>query len=105
MKTKLIPAALIAAMLGTPAMACTDWRAVAAFDATLYAQAVAEEIHDKECRNSWEAWWNSWTNAGSVREVTRCGTMSDFEKTLQRKYAANNDREHALADKCQEETK
>jgi hypothetical protein len=29
MKTKLIPATLIVAMLATPAMACTDWKAVA----------------------------------------------------------------------------
>jgi hypothetical protein len=33
MAHELIPAALFAAMIATPAMPCTDWKAVAAFDA------------------------------------------------------------------------
>jgi hypothetical protein len=35
MNPKLIPAALFAAMIATPAIACTDWKAVAAFDAVI----------------------------------------------------------------------
>ena len=37
MKTALILAAILAA---TPAMACTDWRAIAAFDAIIYESDV-----------------------------------------------------------------
>jgi hypothetical protein len=47
MKTKLIPATLIAAMLVTPAMACADWKAVAAFDAVIAAH-VAETGHTEQ---------------------------------------------------------
>ena len=37
MKTKLMLAMLFAVMLATSAMACTDWKAVAAFDAIIAA--------------------------------------------------------------------
>ena len=42
MTTKLLPAALIAAIAATPAMACTDWKAVAAFDAIIVANAQSD---------------------------------------------------------------
>jgi hypothetical protein len=46
MTTKLLPAALFAAMLATPAMACTDWKAVAAFDAVIAANNAATRVED-----------------------------------------------------------
>jgi hypothetical protein len=47
MKTKLIPATLIAAMLAPPAMACIDWKAILELDATISAE-IRREIETAE---------------------------------------------------------
>jgi hypothetical protein len=46
-KTKLISATLFAAIAATPAMAYTDWKAVAAFDAVIAAHAADTGTSDQ----------------------------------------------------------
>jgi hypothetical protein len=46
-RTWIIAAALFAAMLATPAMACTDWKAVAAFDAVIATNDVTVAKDDQ----------------------------------------------------------
>jgi len=90
MRIKLIPAALIAAMLATPAVACTDWKAVAAFDATLYAQAQDDKAVIDRCRESWGAWWKRNITAG----IDDCEPTSDWAHRIEHRYYALTDREH-----------
>jgi len=57
--SKIIPAAICAAVLTTPAMACTDWKAVAAFDAIVWAEFQRDSDQAAECKkSSWKAWWS-----------------------------------------------
>jgi hypothetical protein len=86
MKTKMMSAALVAAMVTTPAMACTDWGAIAAFDAILVANdqksvefGCAKGDHPANC-------------AALVLSNPR---IIDVTK----------DRQAALADKCQEDAR
>jgi hypothetical protein len=74
MKRLLTLAALLAAMLATPAMACTDWKAVAAFDAVIAAHA-AETGKSEE--------WKETATATLLKELEA-------------------DKAAALADKCHE---
>jgi hypothetical protein len=83
MKTALILAAILAA---TPAMACTDWRAIAAFDAVIVAND--QKVMDLVCAG------------GKLADATSCGNAAASSNPHM--LDTINDRIHALADKCQE---
>jgi hypothetical protein len=86
MKTKLIPAALIAAMIVTPAMACPDWKAVAPFDAILVASD--QNAENESC------------SGGKYESSSGCMRAGlSFEKHMS---DVVEDRKSAIADKCQE---
>jgi predicted RNA polymerase sigma factor len=91
-----IPAAIVAAMLTTPAMACTDWKAIAALDAVIVASAQwdVEEMN----RTSEKA-----LNAGNKPSVEQAQTALRVygQKGLDDEQV-ETDRKAALADKCQE---
>jgi hypothetical protein len=86
MTLKIIPAALFAAMITPPAMACTDWQAIAAFDAII----VANDRTDK----------NEACPGGKHENSFICGSAG---QSLE--YHMSNvveDRKSTLVDKCRE---
>jgi hypothetical protein len=101
MKRTGIAAALIAAMLATPAMACTDWKAVAAFDAVI-ATRDAAMVARNEAGTRGMVFHNPPTEGelaiAKGTEVVRKLSDAHFADTV-------NDREAALADKCQEDAR
>jgi hypothetical protein len=87
--TKLLPAALFAAMLATPAVACTDWRAVAAFDAVIAAMVAGNEAATRGIVFH-KPPTEGWKGMEAVRKLSDA-----YADTV-------NDRDAALADQCQE---
>jgi len=90
--------ALVAALAATPAAACTDWKAIAAFDAIVWAEFQRDSDYAAECNNSWKAWWSR--NIQYSGDV--CESTTDITNRLKRLGLIEADREAALADKCQE---
>ena len=86
MRIKLIPATLIATIAATPATACTDWKAIAAFDAIIVAND--QKVIDLACAG------------GKLADAASCGNAAASSNPHM--LNAINDRIHALADKCQE---
>jgi hypothetical protein len=78
---------LIAALYlcSTPAAACTDWKAIAAFDAIIVANH--QKVIDLVCAD------------GKLANAESCGTA--LTSSNQYMLDTINDRIHALADKCQ----
>jgi hypothetical protein len=95
---KKLLAALIAAMLATPAMACTDWKAVAAFDAVIAANnAVTRVEEDIKFIDS--------MGTAKIDDINQ-NTLNEHRELDDRSRAAVQ--EHltaALADTCQENTR
>jgi hypothetical protein len=94
---KLIPAALIAAVLATPAMACTDWGAVAAFDAVITAHA-QRDVEDMD--RGFEKILNA-GNKLSAEQVNISTQMYAHRNKVD--MEVETDRDNALADKCQDD--
>ena len=101
MQTNLIPVSLIVAMLASPAVACTDWKAIAAFDAVIAARDAA-----------WLAANDAVTKGMVFHNPPTDPELAIFKRTeAARKmddahYADTiNDKAAAIADKCQEDAR
>jgi hypothetical protein len=92
LKTAVALAALV--IVGRPAMACTDWKAVAAFDAIIAAD-------DRENFQNSEAFASKCGDSTSQDCVT-AGKMAYGEQQIMSAHMADvrNDRESALKDEC-----
>jgi hypothetical protein len=97
MKTKLILAALIAAMLATLAMACTDWKAIAALDAAIasYDRIIVE--HETTLQTAIQLRGGKLWLKDPDTDLPH--TVIDHEGDTM------NDKKAALADKCQEDAR
>jgi hypothetical protein len=86
--TRIHALALTAALAATPAYACTDWQAVAAFDSDYVAAS----------NSSFKAWWSRNIHySGAV-----CESAANLINRLKRLGLIEADRQAAIADKCQE---
>jgi predicted pyridoxine 5'-phosphate oxidase superfamily flavin-nucleotide-binding protein len=98
-RTKIIAAVILAAMTATPAMACTDWKAVAAFDAVIAANdlTIAKEDQSNtqgiDLRNR---------NPNPVEKQMINRKAGDDVATWHHCAEVRGDRAAALADTCQE---
>jgi hypothetical protein len=92
-RTRIIAAALIEVIAATPAMACTDWNAVAAFDVAIasYDRIIVE--HETAIQGRGGKLWLK--NPDTDLPPTTIGHQGD---TI-------NDKKAALADKCQEDAR
>jgi hypothetical protein len=96
MKSALIPVAIVAAMISMPAMACTDWKAVAALDAIIVAsdQKAVEDVERATEKTLLAA---NKPSAAQTEAAVRVIGQKDLDVEQ-----VENDRKAALADKCQE---
>ena len=91
---KIIPAVILVAWLATPAMACTDWKAIAAFDAVIAANNAATRVEDIKFIDSMGASKIADRNQKTLNENRELDARS--RAAVQEHLAA------ALADTCQE---
>ena len=94
MKTKLMLAAIFAAMLATPAMACTDWKAIAAFDAVIAANNAATRVEDTKFIDS--------VGASKISDISQKAINKHMELDARSRAAVQEHLAAALADQCQE---
>ena len=86
--------AIAALMIAAPAMACTDWKAVAAFDAIIAAD-------DRENFQNSEALVSKCGNSTSQECVTTAKMDYEAQQIMSGHMAdVANDRESALKDQC-----
>ena len=94
MRNLMSATAIAALLIVTPARACTDWKAVAAFDAIIAAD-------DRENFRNAEALVSKCGNSASQECVTTAKMDYEAQQIMSGHMAdVANDRESALKDQC-----